>query len=163
MLTWRDYTLFLACTQSLCWETSGTTVLGTGSSGSNSDQFNNPYHLVIGSSGSFYVADYNNHRIQKFSASSLIGITVAGQGNANLGSTAYYLNEPAYVLLDSSGNLYVSDSQNHRVQYFASGSMTGITIAGTGKFSNISVLHWYRSNHSWMKKNCSLLPVVLIW
>jgi DNA-binding beta-propeller fold protein YncE len=51
------------------------------------------------------------------------------------------LNQPTYVLIDSSGNLYVSDSRNHRVQYFANGSMNGVTVAGTGKFLSTSVLH----------------------
>ncbi len=125
----------------MCWNPSGITVLGTGISGSNSDRFNNPYHLVIDSSGSFYVADYYNNRIQKFTASSSVATTVAGQANGQWGINSSYLNQPVYVLIDSSGNLYVSDMSNHRVQYFANGSMTGVTVAGIGKFSSTSVLH----------------------
>ena len=124
--------LCLACSSGLCWDTSGVTALGTGSSGSSSDRLNSPRQLVIDSTGSFYVADCSNHRVQKFTASSLIGTTVAGQSNANWGTTSFYLNQPLYILIDSSGNLYVSDSQNHRVQYFPSGSMAGVTIAGNG-------------------------------
>ena len=132
IVTWRDRTLFVACALELCWYTSGTTAFGTGSSGSNSDRLNNPYHLAIDSSGAFYVADLYNHRIQKFTTSS-VAITVAGQGNGNSGSGPTYLNQPTYVLVDSNGNLYVSDSQNHRIQYFTGGSLVGVTIAGTGK------------------------------
>ena len=125
----------------LCWTTSGTTVFGTGASGSSSDHLSNPYHLAINSSGSFCVADCNNHRIQLFTGSSSIATTVAGQANGQWGTTAYYLYQPLHVLIDSSGNLYVSDSQNHRVQYFASGSLLGVTVAGAGKFSSTSGLH----------------------
>jgi hypothetical protein len=124
----------------LSCSTSGITVFGTGAAGSASDHLNNPYHLVFDSSGSSYIADYYNHRVQKFDGSS-IGTTVAGQASGQSGTGSYYLNQPTYVLIDSSGNLYVSDSQNHRVQYFANGSMNGVTVAGTGKFLSTSVLH----------------------
>jgi DNA-binding beta-propeller fold protein YncE len=134
--------LFLACSSGLCWDTSSVTALGTGSSGSSSDRLNSPRQLVIDSTGAFYVVDCNNHRIQKFTNSSLIGTTVAGQPNANWGATTFHLNQPMYALIDSSGNLYVSDSQNHRVQYFPSGSMAGVTIAGNGKLSSASFLYF---------------------
>ncbi|CAF5000992.1 unnamed protein product, partial [Rotaria magnacalcarata] len=32
--------------------------------------------------------------------------------------------------MDSNSNLYVSDLQNNRVQYFAYGTFTGTTVAG---------------------------------
>jgi sugar lactone lactonase YvrE len=125
----------------LCWNPSGITVLGTGSSGSSSILLNNPYNLVIDSSGSFYVADYGNNRVQKFTASSSFATTVAGQANTQWGSASNELNQPQRVLVDSNDNLYVLDTNNHRVQYFASGSTTGVTVAGIGKFLSTSVLH----------------------
>ena len=116
------------------WQSTATTVAGLGSpAGSAFDRLYNPYTIAIDSSDTFYVADYNNHRIQKFTIGNLIGTTVAGQPNAVFGSTANDLNLPASVLLDSSGNLYVSDSGNHRVQLFSNGSTSGTTVAGTGK------------------------------
>ncbi|CAM4829686.1 unnamed protein product [Rotaria magnacalcarata] len=121
-----------ACTGGLCWNASAITVFGTGASGSAADHLNNPYYLAIHSSYSFYVADYSNNRVQKFAVFSANGTTVAGQANAAGGSTALYLSNPTYLIIDSAGNLYVSDSQNHRVQYFMNGTMTGVTIAGTG-------------------------------
>ena len=151
ILVWRDNKLFLACSLSLCWNSSGITVLGTGSAGTTSDRFNSPRQLVIDSLGSFYVADGGNHRVQKFTASSVVGTTVAGQpggtGGGTWGSTSFYLNQPTYVLLDSNGNLYVSDTSNHRIQYFTSGSMAGLTIAGNGKFFSPSLLHLCEINH----------------
>ncbi|CAM4965392.1 unnamed protein product [Rotaria socialis] len=121
-----------ACTGGLCWNASAITVFGTGASGSAADHLNNPYYLAIHSSYSFYVADYSNNRVQKVAVFSANGTTVAGQANTAGGSTALYLNNPTYLIIDSGGNLYVSDSQNHRVQYFMNGTMTGVTIAGTG-------------------------------
>ena len=127
----------------MCWNSSGITALGTGSLGSASNQFYAPYHLVIVSSSTFYVADAGNQRVQKFTSGSMFGSTIAGQGSGASGSTAMYLNNPAYIIVDSSGNLYVADSANHRVQYFVNGSLVGVTVAGTGKFSISSVLNLY--------------------
>ena len=116
------------------WESTGKTVAGLGNPvGTALDRLYNPYSMAIDSPNTFYVADYGNHRIQKFTIGNLIGTTVAGQPNAVFGSTANDLNLPASVLLDSSGNLYVSDSGNHRVQLFSNGSTSGTTVAGTGK------------------------------
>ncbi|CAM4829689.1 unnamed protein product [Rotaria magnacalcarata] len=121
-----------SCTGGLCWNASAITIFGTGASGSAADHLNNPYYLAIHSSYSFYVADYSNSRVQQLDAGSIFAKTVAGQANAAGGSTALYLSNPTYLIIDSAGNLYVSDSQNHRVQYFMNGTMTGVTIAGTG-------------------------------
>ena len=130
----RQYAFFLATTFTLRWQSTGTTIAGLGSpAGTALDRLYNPYSIAIDSLNTFYVADYNNHRIQKFTIGNLIGTTVAGQPNAVFGSTAHDLNYPTNVLLDSSGNLYVSDSGNHRVQLFSNGSTSGTTVAGTGK------------------------------
>jgi hypothetical protein len=56
-----------------------------------------------------------------------IGITVAG-GNGS-GSAANQLS-PYGIVVDGSGNLYVSDTYNHRVQKWAPGATVGVTIAG---------------------------------
>ncbi|CAF4713090.1 unnamed protein product, partial [Rotaria socialis] len=48
-------------------ESNGTTIAGvTLSSGSNSNQLNLPFGLAVDSQFNVYVADYGNHRIQKF-------------------------------------------------------------------------------------------------
>ena len=124
----------------LCWNPSGVTVFGTGSSGSSSDHLNSPNQVVINSSSIFYVVDRSNHRIQKFIGSSGVGTTIAGQANGQGGSGSYYLNQPLYVVFDSGGNFYVSDSQNYQILYFPSGSLLGALRAGTpGKFPSTSV------------------------
>ena len=118
----------------LRWQTMGTTVAGFGSPPSAGlDRLYTPYSITIDSFDALYVADYTNDRVQKFSAGSLIGTTVAGQTNGAPGSSASDLHFPTGVLVDSSGNIYVSDSFNHRVQLFPNGSSLGITVAGNGK------------------------------
>lgn len=123
----------LATIFALRWQAVGTTVAGLGSAGAGLDRFSTPYSIAVDSSKAFYVADYYNNRIQKFTPSSSIGMTVAGQTGGAFGSTLYDLYHPTSVLLDSNGNLYVSDSGNHRVQFFPNGSTVGTTVAGTGE------------------------------
>jgi hypothetical protein len=40
-----------------------------GSTGSGDGEFDNPYGVAVAASGNFYVADSDNHRIQKFDSS----------------------------------------------------------------------------------------------
>ena len=40
------------------------------------------------------------------------------------------LNQPSALALDASGNLYISDTGNHRIRQVKAGILT--TIAGTG-------------------------------
>ena len=56
------------------------------------------------------------------------GFTVAG-GNG-LGSAANQFNETSDIFVDASGNIYVSDFHNHRIQKWAPGATTGTTVAG---------------------------------
>ena len=51
----------------LAGQTTGTTIAGiTGLSGTNSTQLYNPYSVRLDSQLNLYVADANNHRVQKF-------------------------------------------------------------------------------------------------
>lgn len=110
------------------------TVAGTGILGAAANQLDGPDAVVVDRNGNIYVADGNNSRIQKFPAGSVSGtpgVTVAG-GNG-LGSAANQLAGPAGIFVDTSGNLYVADDRNNRIQKFPAGSTSatnGITVAG---------------------------------
>jgi trimeric autotransporter adhesin len=120
-----------------------TTFAGTGVAGFAGDenpattaQFRNPNALAIDSAGNFYIADVNNNRVRKVSLATGIITTVAGtgvvgfNGDSILATTAQ-LNGPRTVTVDSAGNLYIGDFNNHRVRRVdASGIIT--TFAGTG-------------------------------
>jgi sugar lactone lactonase YvrE len=53
---------------------------------------------------------------------------VAG-GNGR-GSAANQLFDPFGLLVDQSGNIYVTDRDNHRIQKWAPGASSGVTVAG---------------------------------
>ena len=115
--------------------TAGVTVAGGNGPGANPNQLSSPAGLAVDSNLNLYVVDLGNHRVQKWPAgctSACSGVTVAG-GNGQ-GSAANQFNFPFGVALDDSGNVYVADTNNHRVQRWAPGATAGVTVAG-GNFA----------------------------
>jgi len=118
------------------------TLVGTRAAGFNlesgsglASQLYAPETVTLDSAGNLYIADKGNHRIRKVTRSGLIS-TVAGSGQ--LGSSGdgglainAAMNQPNGVAVDSAGNLYIADTNNHRIRKVTvAGLMT--TIAGTG-------------------------------
>ena len=77
-------------------------------------QFDSPTGIAVDGSGNVLVADTNNGRIEKFSATgtflSILGTKGTGQGQ---------LRSPNGIAVDRMGNIYVADASNHRVQKLA--------------------------------------------
>jgi DNA-binding beta-propeller fold protein YncE len=86
-----------------------------GSLGSGPGQFNQPHGIAVDASGFVYVADYGNHRIQKFTSS---GDYVTHWGSLGVGNGQF--SGPDAVAADGSGNVYVVDDANSLVQKFDS-------------------------------------------
>jgi DNA-binding beta-propeller fold protein YncE len=85
-----------------------------GIAGDDSAHFNRPTAVAVASDGSFYVSDgYKNTRVMKFSADGKFlfqwGTKGSGPGEFDL---------PHWVALDASGNVYVADRGNQRIQVF---------------------------------------------
>ncbi len=98
-------------------------------------QLYSPEGIVVDNAGNLYVADKGNHRIRKITRAGLIS-TIAGNGQ--LGSSGdgglavnASLNGPSGVAVDAVGNVYFSDTNNHRIRKVdTAGILT--TVAGTG-------------------------------
>ena len=119
-----------------------TTIAGTGEEEFNGDggpaiaaQLRLPSGVALDSVGNLYIADYNNHRIRRVDPSGTIA-TVAGTGEFGFSgdggpAIAARLYHPQEVAVDSSGNVYIADSYNHRIRRV---DPTGIitTFAGMG-------------------------------
>jgi hypothetical protein len=86
-----------------------------GTTGAGDGQFNMPAKVAVAPSGDVYVADRNNHRIQKFDNS---GVYLT-QWGANGSGDGQFIS-PQGIDVDVSGNVYIADSGNHRVQKFDS-------------------------------------------
>ena len=101
-------------------EVAGLT-LGASGPGSDPKQFNAPHGLAVASDGTLYVADSNNHRIQKFDRNGEFVMAFGGFSGANTANPATgTLNEPWGVAVGPDGSVYVADTWNHRVQKFDS-------------------------------------------
>jgi len=91
---------------------------GTGNpiKGTSPGEFNWPQEIDVDSLGNIYIADQNNNRIQKRDVTSgtwtVWGSLVAGDTGTNPGE----FNQPYGITADSAGNVYVSDSNNNRIQ-----------------------------------------------
>jgi streptogramin lyase len=84
-----------------------------GGSGTEPGKLNRPYGVFVDGSGSIYVADSYNHRIQKFDAG---GNLVLAFGSAGTGPGEFL--QPRDVVVNSEGRIYVADTNNHRIQEF---------------------------------------------
>jgi uncharacterized repeat protein (TIGR01451 family) len=94
-----------------------------------------PTKIAVDKQGNLYVSDTYGHRVRRIAPNGTIS-TVAGTGTSgysgdNGPAAAAQLNNPQGVAVDSSGNLYISDSYNHRIRMVnQSGTIT--TVAGNG-------------------------------
>ncbi len=117
----------------------------TAGSGTTASTLNSPRSICFDSSGDYYIADYSNNRVLYFTAGTPTPTNVYGQNgsytsalvNNNLGTptaspTATSLDNPFDVALDTLGGLYVADSTNYRVLYYAAGSTTASRVYGQG-------------------------------
>jgi len=119
-----------------------------GTSGGGAGQFGSPTGIAIDSSDNVYVAESGNHRIQKFDSNGNFllmwgsGVNTGG-GDPNIctsavdcqagtsGSGDGQFNTPVSVAVSSSGNVYVADNLNNRIQKF---SNTGAFVTKWGAF-----------------------------
>ena len=85
-----------------------------GEEGDGEGQFNLPWGITIDNQDNVYVADWENHRVQKFSPE---GTFLAAFGT--FGTGVGELNHPTDVAVDGQGDVYVCDWANHRVQVYA--------------------------------------------
>ncbi len=105
-----------------------TTIAGIGTAGNtngigSSARFYYPYDLAVTSAGYLYVADnnYNSIRRVHLNGTTYDVILYAG-GSSSTGDfidangTAARFNTPTGIKSDSSGFLYIADSENHRIR-----------------------------------------------
>jgi N-acetylneuraminic acid mutarotase len=93
------------------------------SAGSENGEFRGPTKIDIDASGNIYITDRDNSRIQKWSTSGdMLGWIGGGVNGWQTGPAAItgngdgQFNQPMGVVLDSLGNIYIADKENHRIQ-----------------------------------------------
>ena len=97
-------------------------------------RYNDPQGVAIHSDGSIYITERNGYRVAKFDA---VGtqLWVRGQagiyGNDNLHFGSWW-SGPNDVDVKSTGDVYIADTGNHRVQIYTSGGSYKSTLGSSG-------------------------------
>jgi sugar lactone lactonase YvrE len=98
-------------------------------------ELNAPSAVAVGPTGDLFVADARNNRVRLISADGTI-TTLAGNGTEGFRgdggpATEAELDFPAGLAVDRAGNLYIADTNNHRVRKVTP-DRTITTVAGSG-------------------------------
>lgn len=120
-----------------------STIAGTGVPGNLGDrgkataaQLDAPHTVVRDANGNIYIADYNNNRVRRISASDGIINTLAGNGSGKFPGDGPAMSigfSPQSITVDSKGTtLYIADDSTYHIlkMDMASGKITA--VAGTG-------------------------------
>jgi len=91
-----------------------------GATGSGNGQLQNPKNVAIDSQGNLYVADSDNGRIEKFDKNGTFVTAWGTKSPPNLIGPQNTFSEIWGIAVDKSGNVYVADTWNHRIQKFDS-------------------------------------------
>jgi hypothetical protein len=121
-----------------------STVAGNGTSGYSGDggaatnaELSSPIGLVLDAAGNLFIADIYNLRIRKVGTNGII-TTVAGNGTYPPGysgdggaATNAELYDPYGLAMDTTGNLFIGDSENQRIRKVGTNGII-TTVAGNG-------------------------------
>lgn len=95
-----------------------------------------PFDAVVGPDGLLYIVDTNNQRICRVAEDGTM-TTVVGSGTRGFGgdggpATEAMLASPRSIFITAKGEIYISDTNNHRIRKVdVDGNIT--TVAGTGE------------------------------
>jgi YD repeat-containing protein len=91
--------------------------------------------VAVDAQGNVFIADTMNHRIRKVSTNGII-TTLAGTGAAGYSgnggaATSAKLNSPRDVAVDAQGNVFIADTDNHRIRKVSPAGIITV-VAGNG-------------------------------
>src|SRR5437016_1718264 len=117
-----------------------TTFAGNGTAGFSGDggtatnaSLHRPRGVAVDNNGRVYIADTKNHVVRIVNGgtiSTIAGVGEQGFFGDNGPATSAALDTPTSVAVDASGNIYIADSNNHRIRKLLGGTIT--TFAGKG-------------------------------
>lgn len=96
-------------------------------------RFNSPIGVARDTSGNLYIADFGNYVIRKITSGGTVS-TFAGNGvNGFMDGvgTAARFNSPRGIAIDTNGNLYIADMDNHAIRKVTPAGVV-TTVTGNG-------------------------------
>ena len=113
----------------------GSGVAGTTDGTGTAARFHEPRGVAVDSSGTVYVADYENELIRKITSAGVVTTLAGGadtQGNTDGTGTAARFRGPNDVAVDSAGIVYVADTGNRAIRRITqAGVVTTMSLSGT--------------------------------
>jgi sugar lactone lactonase YvrE len=102
--------------------------------------FNSPSDVTVDGAGNVYVADTGNNTIRKITPAGVVS-TLAGlagsRGSADGSGSAARFSAPEGVAVDSAGNVYVADTNNHTIRKISPAGAVS-TLAGLAGTSGVN-------------------------
>ena len=89
-------------------------------------ELDTPKGIGIDWTGALYVADTNNNRVMRYTLGSTTGTLVAGNEQGQPGTSLSSLMAPTDVKVDYAGNVYISDTGNHRIVKWCAPGVTDL-------------------------------------
>jgi sugar lactone lactonase YvrE len=114
----------------------GTGIQGYGGDGATATaaELDTPAGVAVDARGDIYIADSHNHRIREISGGiirTIAGTGIPGSSGDGAAAAAAQLALPSGVAVDADGNVYIADTNNHRIRKITAGTIS--TIAGNGE------------------------------
>ena len=111
-----------------------STIAGGTDSTSDLTGFNNTHGLFIDKNDNIYVSDRYNQRIVKWTPDAINdkenGKAIVVAGGNGYGGNLNQLSNPRDIFVDTNNNIYIADSENHRIIKWEPNASEGLVVAG---------------------------------
>jgi hypothetical protein len=116
----------------------GAGTIGFADGAGSAAKFCNPSGVAVDANGNVYVADRNNHDIRKITSAGTVSTLAGGgvMGFADGTGSAARFSQPYGVAVDGSGNVYVADTNNHRIRKVTNAGVVSTLAGGASGYAD---------------------------
>ena len=113
------------------WNVTGVMYAGNGSIGNSINQLTAPAGIFVNANDTLFISDGYNCRVLSYPPDNTNVTMVAGIGKCGV-TLNRFAAHMRYLYVDANANIYIADTNNHRVVRWAPGSSAGVIVAGNG-------------------------------